>query len=95
MADQDPAPYLPDYHAESDTFDKVDPRALRLQTVVAALTVWGLADRPARPAARLDAAGVAAIVRDHALEVQMRAFGMWDDYVGGRRGLPPPEAALP
>ena len=95
VADQDPAPYLPDYHAESDTFDKVDPRALRLQTVVAALTVWGLADRPARPAARLDAAGVAAIVRDRALKVQMQAFGMWDDYVGGRRGLKPPEGALP
>ena len=95
VADQDPASYLPDYHAGSDTFDKVDVRELRLQTVVAAMTAWGLADRPARPAPRLDAGGVAAIVREHGLEVQMRAFGMWDDYAAGRRGLRPPDGAVP
>ena len=42
---QDEANYLPNYHAASDTFDKVDMRELKINTVIAAVTAWGVADR--------------------------------------------------
>jgi len=38
--------YLPNYHAASDTFDKVDIRELKINTALAAVTAWGIADRP-------------------------------------------------
>jgi len=45
-ATMEEANYLPNYHAASDTLDKVDIRELKLHTVIAALTAWGIADRP-------------------------------------------------
>jgi len=46
VAEQDEANYLPNYHAASDTFDKVDIRELKINTALAAVTAWGIADRP-------------------------------------------------
>src|SRR5579864_9174264 len=43
VANQEEANYLPNYHAASDTFDKVDIRELKLNTALAALTAWGIA----------------------------------------------------
>src|ERR1700736_3487857 len=45
VAEQDEANYLPNYHAASDTFDKVDMRELKINAVIAAVTAWGVADR--------------------------------------------------
>ena len=45
VANQEDANYLLNYHAASDTLDKVDIRELKLNTVLAALTAWGIADR--------------------------------------------------
>src|SRR5271168_2987767 len=45
VANQEVANYLQNYHAASDTLDKVDIRELKLNTVLAAVTAWGLADR--------------------------------------------------
>ena len=50
IANQDWTDYLPNYHAESDTFDKVDPAALHEQTAQAAILMWGLANAPRLPA---------------------------------------------
>ncbi len=44
-ANMEVANYLANYHAASDTFDKVDILQLKLNTVVAAVTAWGIADR--------------------------------------------------
>ncbi|MCP5107754.1 MAG: M28 family peptidase [bacterium] len=43
MIDQDPAGYAHDYHAESDTFDKVDIRQLKLNAAVMAAYTYGFA----------------------------------------------------
>jgi len=86
--------YLADYHAESDTLDKVDWRRLRRQTAVAAATAYGIADLPELLGSRLDAAGVAALVREAGLRREMEVFGMWEDYVAGRRGRKPPAEDL-
>jgi Zn-dependent M28 family amino/carboxypeptidase len=56
VANQEEANYLPNYHAASDTLDKVDIRELKLNTTIAALTAWGLADRPSPLGKRLSRA---------------------------------------
>lgn len=85
VANQDGRPYLPDYHAESDTYDKVDERELKVNAAVAAATLWGLAEHPALPR-RLSRAEVEALVKATGLDEQMKVFGLWDDFAAGRRG---------
>lgn len=86
VADQDPAPYLPDYHAESDVFERVNAREARANAAIAAALVWGLAEAPDRPAARQSRSEVEALLKETKLDEQMRAFGQWDDWVAGRSG---------
>jgi len=86
IADQEPAPYLPDYHAESDVFEKVDVGEARGNAAIAAALVWALAESPKRPAARQTRAEVEALITRTGLDAQMKAFGQWDDWVNGRRG---------
>jgi carboxypeptidase Q len=87
VANQDAVPYLPDYHAESDTFDKVNAREARANAAIATALVWRLADDPERFGRRLTRAEVEKLVTDTKLDVQMKAFGQWDDFVAGRRGV--------
>jgi carboxypeptidase Q len=86
VANQDWAPYLPDYHAESDTFDAVDPREARANVAIACALVWGLANSDAR-APRQTRAEVDKLLKDTKLDEQMKALGQWDDWVAGRRGV--------
>lgn len=86
VANQDGAPYLRDYHAESDTFDKVDVRELKLNTAIAAALAWQLADAPARPAPRQTRAEVEALLKATGLDAQMKVFGVWDAWASGARG---------
>ncbi len=86
VANQDWAPYLPDYHAESDTFDMVDAREARANAAVASALVWGLANSEGR-APRQTKAEVDKLLKDTKLDEQMKAMGQWDDWVSGRRGV--------
>ncbi len=87
VADQDWNPYLPDYHAESDTFDKVDQRNARLNAAIAAVMVWGLAEAPAPPAPRQTRAEVERMIEASGFDRQMKMLGQWEDWVAGRRGV--------
>jgi len=87
VANQDAIPYLPDYHAESDTFDKVNAREARANAAIATVLVWRLADDPERFGRRLTRAEVEKLITDTKLDAQMKAFGQWDDWVAGRRGV--------
>jgi hypothetical protein len=87
VAVQDAAPYLPDYHAASDTFDKVDAREAHANAAIAAALVWGLAERPERPAKRQTRAEVERLLNATQLEEQMRAFAQWEDWVARKRGV--------
>ena len=86
VANQDGAPYLADYHAESDTFDKADLRELAANTAIAAALVWNLADDTDRLGVRQTHKDVAALLVRTGLAQQMKVFGMWDDFAAGRRG---------
>jgi len=86
VANQDAVPYLPDYHAESDTFDKVNPREAQANAAIASALVWRLADDPERFGRRLARAEVEKLITDTKMDQQMKAFGQWEDWLAGRRG---------
>ncbi|PYS94628.1 MAG: hypothetical protein DMF50_12150 [Acidobacteria bacterium] len=87
VANQAPANYMENYHASSDTFDKADLRELKINAALTAALVWGLAESPGR-AARLDRAAIEAVLKKTGLDGQMKAFGLWDGWVGKTRGRP-------
>ena len=87
VANQDATPYLPDYHAESDTFDRVNQREAQANAAIATALVWRLADDPERFGRRLTRAEVEKQITGTKLDVQMKAFGQWDDWRAGRRGV--------
>jgi carboxypeptidase Q len=86
VANQDWTPYLPDYHAESDTFDMVDAREARANAAIASSLVWGLANSDDR-APRQTRAEVDKLLRETKLDEQMKGMGQWDDWVAGKRGV--------
>lgn len=86
VADQDWDPYLPNYHAESDTFGMVDQRNAKLNAAIAAAVVWDLANQPGRPGPRLTREQVEQELRQTGLDQQMKGLGQWDDWESGRRG---------
>ena len=83
---QDPIPYLPDYHAESDTFDRVNQREEKATLAASSALVWGLAESPQK-LNRQTRAEVEKLVVDTKLDQQMKAFGQWEDFQSGKRGL--------
>lgn len=85
IANQDWTDYLPNYHAESDTFDKVDSGALKRQTDEAALLMWGLANAPTLPE-RQSRAQVESLLSSTGMEPQMKTFGMWKGWADRSRG---------
>ncbi len=94
VASLDTTGYLPEYHATSDTLDKVDLRELKVQAAVAAVTTYRLAEAQEPLGRRLDGAGVAEIVRTWHLRQQMEPFQIWQDYMAGHRGRRPPPGAF-
>lgn len=86
MANQEIANYLQNYHAASDTFDKVDIREVKLNTVFAAVTAWGIADRPEPVGKRLSRAEMDTLVKETGVDQQMKALGYWEDWQSGARG---------
>jgi hypothetical protein len=86
VAAQETAAYLPDYHAESDVYERVNAREARANAAIASALVWSLADSPSRPAPRQTRAEVGALIQRTGLEPQMKAFGQWEGWVAGTRG---------
>jgi hypothetical protein len=89
VANQEEASYLPNYHAASDTLDKVDMRELKLHTVLAALTAWGIADRAEPLGKRLSRAELDVLVKETGLDQQLKLLGYWDAWQSGARGRKP------
>jgi carboxypeptidase Q len=89
VADQDAVPYLPDYHAESDVYERVNFKEAKRNAGLAAVLVWALAEAKERPGKQQTRAEVEALLKASKLDAQMRAFGHWDDWVAGKRGFPP------
>jgi len=86
VANQEEANYLVNYHATSDTFDKVDLPQLKKHVAIAAYTAFAIADAPERIAARQNRAEVEELLKRTKLDEQMKGFEAWGDWESGRRG---------
>jgi carboxypeptidase Q len=89
VANQEVANYLANYHAASDTFEKVDIRELKLNTVLAAVTAWGIADRAEPIGPRYSRAQIETMMKETGLDQEMKTLGMWTDWESGARGRKP------
>ncbi|PYQ54466.1 MAG: peptidase M28 [Acidobacteria bacterium] len=87
VANQESANYGPNYHARSDTFDKVDLRQLRLNAAVMAAVVWAFASADVAWS-RQSPAEVARLVEATDLKAQMDSMGLlglWENGIRPRR----------
>ena len=89
VAEQEEANYLPNYHAASDTFDKVDIRELKINTALAAVTAWGIADRAEPLGKRLSRVEMERLLKETHLDDKMKDMGYWEPWQNGTRGRKP------
>jgi carboxypeptidase Q len=89
VANQDTANYMLNYHAASDTFDKVDIVMLKHNEAIAAVTAYALADAPERIGHRQSRAEIEQTAKESGLEDELKAFGEWDGFAKGERGRQP------
>jgi hypothetical protein len=86
VAEQDEANYLVNYHATSDTFDKVDMAQLKKHVADMAVVVYGIANARERIGPRLTHAQTDKILRDTHSDEQMKLLGIWTEWESGKRG---------
>ena len=89
VASHKPFNYGQNYHAESDTYDKVDLEQLKRNSAIVAAVALGYANLPDwkvnwQRQTRTEIAK--EIVEKHNLEFSMRMFGVWKSWIDGSRG---------
>jgi carboxypeptidase Q len=86
VADQAEANYLENYHAISDTYDKVDFAQLKKHVAEAAALSFGLANLPQKVGPRLTHDQIEQTMRETNSVDMLKADGVWDEWSGGTRG---------
>jgi len=86
IADQEEANYLENYHAISDTYDKVDFAQLKKHVAEAAALSMELANLQGRIGPRLTRDQIQQTIIDSHSEELFKEFGIWDDWISGKRG---------
>lgn len=88
VASHKPFNYGLNYHAASDTYDKVDVEALKVNSAIVAAVTLGFANLPVDKISwkRQTQKEVAALIDEFNLEFSMRMFGVWKDWESGKRG---------
>jgi hypothetical protein len=86
VANQEEANYLINYHASSDTYDKVDFSQLRKHISIAAYLAYAIADNPERLGPRQDRKQIEVLMQETHLDDQMKAFDLWSSWAEGKRG---------
>ena len=86
VADQVEGNYLENYHAISDTYDKVDFPQLKKHVADAAALSIELANLPQKVGPRLTREQIEQTIRDTNSMELFKAFGLWDDWQSGKRG---------
>ncbi len=86
VAEQEEANYLMNYHAMSDTFDKVDMPQLKKHVAEAAALTFGIADSPERLGPRLHHAQIDQTIKETHFDDLMKTFGMWQPWQDGKWG---------
>jgi Zn-dependent M28 family amino/carboxypeptidase len=86
VADQEEANYLENYHAVSDTYDKVDFAQLKKDVAEAAEFSFALANLPEKIGPRFTRAQIDQSLRETHSDEMLRANGLWDAWESGRLG---------
>jgi carboxypeptidase Q len=86
VADQEASNYLENYHATTDTFDKVDFAQLKKHVAEAAVLTFALAHAAERVGPRLNRAQIEQTLQDSHLDQELKDMGMWDEWAHGTRG---------
>ena len=87
VANQARANYASNYHAQSDTFEKVDQQQLKLNSAIMAATILGIANLDEIPWKRQTSEQVVKIVDQFNLEESMRNFGLQQSWQANKRGI--------
>jgi carboxypeptidase Q len=83
------ANYLKNYHATSDTFDKVDFDQLKKNEAICAELLTELANAPERIGPRLTRAQIEATFAETHLDNEMKGSKLWEGWMDGSRGRQP------
>ncbi len=86
LPNQETANYLINYHATSDTFDKVNLAQLKKNEAMSAELLVELANMPQPLGPRLTRAQIEATFPETHLDDAMKGFRIWDQWVNGSRG---------
>lgn len=86
VANQKEANYMENYHATSDTYDKVDFPQLKKHVAIAATLAFEIADRSERIGPRQNREEVEQLMRETKLDDELKIFDMWSDWENGKRG---------
>ena len=81
--------YGPNYHASSDTYDKVDLKQLKLNSVIVAALTMGFADLSDDEIETLEQQNreqIQTIFDKNNLEFTRRMFNVWEPWVNKKRG---------
>jgi hypothetical protein len=85
-ANQVEANYLINYHAMSDTFDKVDIPELKKLVSESAVATFAIADAPARIGPRIHHAELEKLLKETHMDESMKMSGAWKAWESGERG---------
>jgi hypothetical protein len=86
VANQEEGNYLINYHAMSDTFDKVSIPQLKKHVAAAAVLTFAIANAPERLGPRLNRSQIEQTMRETHLDKQLKVFGIWQQWESGKRG---------
>lgn len=89
VANQEPDDYMMNYHAASDTYDKVDFAQLKRNEAIAAVTAYAVADLPQRLGVRQSRKQIERLMNGSGLEKEMKETGFWPMWVDDKRGRQP------
>ncbi len=87
VANQADANYASNYHAQSDTFEKVDHQQLKLNSAIMAATIFGIANLDEIPWKRQTSVEVVKMVDKFNLEESMKTFGLQQSWQENKRGI--------
>jgi len=80
VANQQNANYASNYHAESDTFDKVDQQQLKLNSVIMAALTLGIANTQKVPWQQQSMKEIELMVEKLDIESSMKTFGLYNSW---------------
>jgi carboxypeptidase Q len=89
VANQEEANYVANYHASSDSFDKVDILNLKLNTAVAGVLAFSLAEFATPLGPRLSRSQVDTLLNKTGLDSQLKTLEVWPYWENGQRGRQP------